>query len=395
MQSVRVGDATLHVEHRKVPGRPTLVFVNSLGSDLRIWDGVVESLARGEIGALRYDLRGHGLSDLGTPPKLIDDHVDDLAEAMNYFGIERAPVCGISVGGAIALGLSHRRPEKVESLILCCTGAKIGTVESWNERIAAVVNGSVGAVTEEVLQRWFPPASYREGGGALALARNMLSRTPAAGYVATCVALRDSDLTEAARAVSVPALCVAGEFDGSTPPPLVRALKALIPGAQYQEIADAGHLPCLQRPEELARLILNFLRENRGAATEEHVSRFERGLAVRKRTLGAAHVAAAQANQNDFDADFQRFITEGAWGSVWARPNITPRERSMITLALLAALGHEVELSLHTRATRNTGATPEDIREALLHVAVYAGVPAANSAFRVVKGTLKTMKEAP
>jgi 4-carboxymuconolactone decarboxylase len=118
-------------------------------------------------------------------------------------------------------------------------------------------------------------------------------------------------------------------------------------------------------------------------------------LAVRKRTLGAAHVAAAEANKTEFDADFQRFITEGAWGSVWARPNITPRERSMITLALLAALGHEGELALHTRATRNTGATPEDIKEVMLHVAVYGGVPAANSAIKIVKETLKTMKETP
>jgi len=393
MQFVRVGDATLHVELRAAPGRPTIVFVNSLGSDLRIWDGVVETLAGQEIGALRYDLRGHGLSDLGTPPKLIDDHVEDLIAVMDHFGVERAPICGISVGGVIALGLAHRRPEKVESLILCCTGAKIGTTESWNERIAAVDKGGVGAVTESVLQRWFPPDSYREGGGALALARNMLSRTPAAGYVATCVALRDSDLTEAARAVSVPALCVAGEFDGSTPPALVRALKALVPGAQYREIAGAGHLPCLQRPDELAGLILDFLRENAGTAASEGESRYERGLAVRKRTLGEAYVNASLANQSEFDADFQRFITEGAWGSVWARPNLTPRERSMITLALLAALGHEVELALHTRATRNTGATPEDIREALLHVAVYGGVPAANSAFRVVKETLKTMRE--
>jgi 3-oxoadipate enol-lactonase/4-carboxymuconolactone decarboxylase len=383
----------LHVEHSVAPGRRTVVFVNSLGSDLRIWDGVVEALAGQEIGALRYDLRGHGLSDLGTPPKLIDDHVNDLIAVMEHFGIERAPVCGISVGGVIALGLSHRRPEMVESLLLCCTGAKIGTRESWNERIAAVEKGGVAAVSEVVLQRWFPPAFHREGAGALDLARNMLSRTPDAGYLATCVALRDSDLTEAARAVSVPALCVAGEFDASTPPELVRSLKALIPGAQYSEIAGAGHLPCVQRPHELSKRILGFLTENSEAAGQESESRYERGLAVRKRTLGAAHVAAAQANQSEFDADFQRFITEGAWGSVWARPNLTPRERSMITLALLAALGHEVELALHTRATRNTGASAEDIREALLHVAVYAGVPAANSAFRVVKETLKTMKE--
>jgi 3-oxoadipate enol-lactonase/4-carboxymuconolactone decarboxylase len=395
MQSVRVGEATLHVDNSASPGRPTVVYINSLGSDLRIWDGVVEALQRQEIGALRYDLRGHGLSDLGTPPKLIDDHVDDLAALMDQLGIERAPICGISVGGVIALGLSQRRPEKVESLILCCTGAKIGTIESWNQRIGAVEKGGVGEVAEAVLRLWFPPASHREGGGELSLARNMLSRTPTAGYVATCVALRDSDLTEAARAVSVPALCVAGEFDGSTPPALVRALKSLIPGAQYQEIAGAGHLPCLQRPDELARLMLNFLQENAAAASVASDNRYERGLAVRKRTLGAVHVAAAQANQTEFDADFQRFITEGAWGSVWARPNLTPRERSMITLALLAALGHEAELSLHTRATANTGATPEDIREALLHVAVYAGVPAANSAFRIVKGTLKAMKETP
>ena len=393
MQSVRVGDATLHVEHRAAPGRRVVVFVNSLGSDLRIWDDVVDALAGQEIGALRYDLRGHGLSDLGKPPKLIDDHVDDLIAVMDHFGIERAPICGISVGGVIALGLAHRRPDKVESLILNGTGAKIGTPDSWNERIAAVDRGGVGAVTEIVLQRWFPPDVYREGGGALALARNMLSRTPAAGYVATCIALRDSDLTEAARAVSVPALCVAGEFDGSTPPTLVRALKALIPGAQYQEIAGAGHLPCLQRPDELAGLILGFLRENVGTSASEGEGRYQRGLAVRKRTLGEAYVSASLANQSEFDADFQRFITEGAWGSVWARPHLTPRERSMITLALLAALGHEAELALHTRATRNTGATPEDIREALLHVAVYGGVPAANSAFRVVKETLKTMRE--
>jgi 4-carboxymuconolactone decarboxylase len=118
-------------------------------------------------------------------------------------------------------------------------------------------------------------------------------------------------------------------------------------------------------------------------------------MAVRRRTLGAAYVDATQANKTPFDEDFQRFITEGAWGSVWARPNLTPRERSMITLALLAALGHEAELGIHTRATRNTGATPDDIKEALLHVAIYGGVPAANTAFRIVKETLKAMKDTP
>lgn len=120
-------------------------------------------------------------------------------------------------------------------------------------------------------------------------------------------------------------------------------------------------------------------------------SRYEAGLAVRRAVLGEAHVARAAANITAFDADFQRFITEGAWGSVWSRPHLTRRERSVVTLALLAALGHHEEVALHVRATANTGATPADVAEAMLHVAVYAGVPAANSAIRVVKQTYAAM----
>jgi 4-carboxymuconolactone decarboxylase len=116
--------------------------------------------------------------------------------------------------------------------------------------------------------------------------------------------------------------------------------------------------------------------------------RHDDGLRVRRAVLGEAHVDRAEAASTAFDADFQRFITEGAWGSVWARPGLTPRERSIVTLALLAALGHWEEVAMHVRATANTGATPEDIREALLHVAVYAGVPAANHAFKIARETL-------
>ncbi|RYC33537.1 4-carboxymuconolactone decarboxylase [Lichenibacterium minor] len=118
---------------------------------------------------------------------------------------------------------------------------------------------------------------------------------------------------------------------------------------------------------------------------------YRQGLAVRRSVLGEAHVARASASVTPFDADFQRFITEGAWGSVWSRPGFTRRERSVVTLALLAALGHHEEVALHVRATANTGATPEDVAEAMLHVAVYAGVPAANSAIKVVKQTYAAM----
>ena len=113
--------------------------------------------------------------------------------------------------------------------------------------------------------------------------------------------------------------------------------------------------------------------------------RYEVGLKVRRSVLGESHVDRAEARKTAFDEDFQRFITEGAWGSVWARPGLDKRTRSMLVIALMSALGHEEELAMHIRATRNTGATREDVKEALLMVAVYAGVPAANTAIRIAK----------
>ncbi len=121
---------------------------------------------------------------------------------------------------------------------------------------------------------------------------------------------------------------------------------------------------------------------------------FARGMDTRRAVLGDDHVDGTTARTTAFDDDFQTFITEGAWGSVWSRPGLSRRERSLLTLALLAALGHEEEFAMHVRATANTGASAQDIKEALLHVAVYAGVPAANSAFRIAKQELAKRQEA-
>jgi 4-carboxymuconolactone decarboxylase len=113
--------------------------------------------------------------------------------------------------------------------------------------------------------------------------------------------------------------------------------------------------------------------------------KFEQGMKLRREVLGDRHVDQAEANKTPFDADFQRFITETAWGSVWSRPNLDRKTRHMITLAMLAALGKEHELALHIRATRNTGVTPEELKEVFHQVAIYAGVPAANTAFAIAK----------
>lgn len=121
-------------------------------------------------------------------------------------------------------------------------------------------------------------------------------------------------------------------------------------------------------------------------------ARYTQGMATRRRVLGDAHVDRAEAAKTAFDTPFQTLITEAAWGSVWARDTITPRERSMLTIALLAGLGNDHELAMHLRATANTGATPEDVAEALLHVAIYAGVPRANHAMKIAKETFAAME---
>jgi 4-carboxymuconolactone decarboxylase len=112
---------------------------------------------------------------------------------------------------------------------------------------------------------------------------------------------------------------------------------------------------------------------------------YDLGMKTRRSVLGDAHVDKAEANTTDFDKDFQEYITNSAWGAVWSRPGLTKRERSLITIALLAALGHEAELAMHIRATKNTGATPDEVKEVLLHTGVYAGVPVTNGAMKIAK----------
>lgn len=131
------------------------------------------------------------------------------------------------------------------------------------------------------------------------------------------------------------------------------------------------------------------------SAKARQSERYRQGLTTRRSVLGDAHVDRALANETDFDRPFQEFITEGAWGTLWSRPGFSKRERSIVTIALLAAAGHYDEVAMHVRATARTGATREDVCEALMHVAVYAGVPAANHAFKIAKAVYAEMDAEP
>ena len=382
MQAVTLNGQLVAYRHRR-GGGPTVVFANSLGSDQSLWDGVINQLGRG-FSTLTYDLRGHGQSGLSQSEYTVADLADDLIALLETLDLSEVILCGISVGGMVAQSLAARRPDLLSKAMFCNTATKIGDAERWNTRITAVEQHGMESIADTVLQSWFAPSYPAKHPDAIAAHRNMLCRIPAAGYAATCRALRDSDLSAASSSISVPSLCIGGTADQSVPVEQVSSLAASIKGARLEIMDNVGHLPALESPGQLAQLIEQFCLSDS--------SRFDTGMAVRRSVLGSTHVDKAEANKTTFDAAFQNLITESAWGTVWASHDISQRERSMLTLALLAALGNFDEIPMHVRATARTGASARDIKEAFQHVAVYAGVPRANRALKIARQTFAEME---
>lgn len=261
MQFATVNGVTLHYQVIGAgEGAPLLVFSNSLGTDFRIWRDVIVRFV-GECAILTYDQRGHGLSDVGETPYRIEDHVDDLAGLLDHLGQKQAIVCGLSVGGLIAQGLAFARPDLVKALILCDTAHKIGTEESWNQRIEAIESSGIEPIADSILELWFTRSFRAPANPEYRGYRNMLIRQPVDGYTGTCVAVRDADYTETSAKLDIPVICVVGEEDGSTPPDLVLSLAKLIPNARYEVIRGAGHIPCVEQPELLVGIIKAFMKE--------------------------------------------------------------------------------------------------------------------------------------
>ncbi len=378
-QTLAINGVMLHYRLEGPSHLPLLVFSNSLGTDMRVWEPLLPLLA-GQYRFLRYDKRGHGLSDCPPAPYHIDDHINDLAGLLDELKLSQVALCGLSVGGIIAQGVAARRPELVKELILCDTAHQIGPAQGWEDRIKTIRDKGIDFIADAVMERWFAAEFRHRKPVELALWRNMLVRTPMEGYIGTCAAIRDADLTDSSARLTQPTLCVVGDQDGATPPDLVQSTANLIPGSRFEVIENAGHLPCVEQPAALAALIVDFLSQH-----NPELSRFDQGMKVRRSVLGNAHVDRAESRKTVFDEPFQTFITEGAWGSVWSRPGLSKRDRSLLTIALMASLGHEEELAMHIRATRNTGASKAEVQETLLHLAVYAGVPFSNIAFRIAK----------
>lgn len=371
------------IAYRHKPGLlRTIVFANSLGSDQSIWDEVINLLPKG-YGVLTLDLRGHGLSGLSSSQFTIDDLADDVIALIEHLGIQECLFCGVSIGGMIGQSVASRRPDLLSGAILSNTCFQIGTAERWNERIATVEAGGLSQMAPNVISIWFGNKYKASSPDKLLMHEIMLGRTSAEGYTMACKAIRDVDLSKHATNIKIPVLCVGGDEDNSVPAERVEALAKMISNAQCKILEGIGHIPSLECPEQMALLIETF---EQSLPVSENL-----GMQTRRAVLGDEHVDRAEASKQLIDEAFQSLITKGAWGSVWSSPYLSSRERSLLTLALLAANGNFEEIPMHVRATARTGATWRDIAEAFQHVAIYCGVPKANHALKLAKATLAEM----
>ena len=236
---------------------PAVVFANSLGTDLRLWDAVLAQMP--QIRAIRFDKRGHGLSD-DSEAFSIDDLADDAAALIEHLGLGPVVFVGLSIGGMIAQSLAARRPDLVRAAVLSNTAVRMGNAEGWAQRIAAVENQGIASIADTIMERWFAPPFRATP--ELAAWRNMVVRTSAAGYAAACRTLAATDLTLTTRLLDLPVLVIAGDQDGSSPADLVRGTADLIPGADFHVIPDAGHLPCVEQPAAFAAILKPFVQEH-------------------------------------------------------------------------------------------------------------------------------------
>ena len=258
MQTVHANGVELHVALSGPETGPAVVFSNSLGTDLRVWDGLIPHLPPG-LRLVRYDTRGHGLSEETPGPYGIDMLADDAGALIDALGLGKVVFVGLSIGGLIGQSLAARRPDLLAGLVISNSAAKIGDGAMWDARIEAIRRNGLAGIAEPTMERWFSPAFCAGGGDGPW--RRMLERQPQGGYVACCEAIAGADLTAAARGLGLPVQVIAGGHDGATPPDLVRVTADLIPGARFGVIGNAAHLPCVETPAAHAAILSRFLKE--------------------------------------------------------------------------------------------------------------------------------------
>jgi 3-oxoadipate enol-lactonase/4-carboxymuconolactone decarboxylase len=354
---------------------PLLVVGPSLGTSVgNLWGTAAERLA-GRFHVVGWDLPGHGESAPAT-----GFSVADVAAAVLAAVDGQLHYAGVSLGGAVGQQLLLDAPDRVLRATLLSTGPRIGAPDDWHNRAARVRSSGTRWLLEVSQERWFAAAN-RDGAAAKALLDDLAAAEPES-YAAACDALAAFDVRHRLFEIAVPVLAVAGAHDPVTP---VTDLRHLAEGVQHGRlvvIADAAHLPPAESPDLVAELIA-APPESVDATTTARLR--AEGMRVRREVLGDAHVGRASSGADEFTAEFQQFITGHAWGTIWTRPGLDRRSRSLITLTALIARGHWEELELHLRAALRNGLTKDEIKELLLQTAVYCGVPDANAAVRVAQ----------
>lgn len=260
MPFARVDDITVHYELTGPAAAPVLMLANSLATNFHMWDAQVPALA-GRFRLLRYDKRGHGLSDCPPPGATgyaIDRLADDALGLLGALGIEAFHFCGLSIGGMIGQKVAAKAGRRLQSLTLCDTGSRIGPVSMWDERIAKIRLGGVEALADGILTRWFTPQFLTGRADEASGYRNMVVRTPADGYIGCSLGIRDADLRPDDAMIRVPTLILVGAQDAATPVASSRELHGAIAGSALVIIDDAGHIPAIEQATAFNATLTNF-----------------------------------------------------------------------------------------------------------------------------------------
>jgi 3-oxoadipate enol-lactonase/4-carboxymuconolactone decarboxylase len=351
--------------------RPVLMLSHSLGQDHTMWDAQAADLSP-HFRVLRYDIRGHGASEVTPGDYRIEQLASDALALANALGIERFAFCGLSLGGMIGQWIAAQAPERLMAAVLANTSAR-ADAEGMEKRRHAVLSGGMTAIVDLVMGRFFSPRLLSSNPPAVASSRRTLLATDPVGYAGCCAAIRDMDQTAALGKIRVPTLIISGDLDVSLPWKGHGELLAQgIASARVVHL-PAAHLSNIEMPRSFTVAVLAFL-------LPRETDVYAAGMKVRRAVLGDAHVDNALASATKSD-DFQDLITRFAWGTIWTRPGLDLRTRRLLVLAMTAAMGRWEEFRLHLR----TGLAHElewcDVEEVLLQTAIYAGVPAANTGF--------------
>jgi 3-oxoadipate enol-lactonase/4-carboxymuconolactone decarboxylase len=377
MPFLTVGTTRLYYRLEGNPGPLVLILSHSIGTDHGLWEPQVGDLIQ-HFQVLRYDIRGHGASDVPPGDYSIEQLGNDVLALADALGIHQFAFCGLSLGGAIGQWLGVNAPDRLKSLILANTSPEFGPPEQWDTRKRAVLAGGMSAIFDFAVQRFFSSETLARADPHVQSIKSVFLGTNPVGYAGCCAALRDFDQSALLHRISAPTLIVAGERDVATPwVGKGEILAREIPGAKSIQLAVA-HLSNIDRPHSFTAAVAEFLQSHLTAALQN-------GFNLRRMVLGDEHVDRCLAGINDLNREFQELITRYAWGTVWSRPGLDIRTRRLLVLAMTATLGRHEEFRLHLRAGLRGELELSDLKEVLLQTAIYAGVPAANTAFQIAR----------